>query len=187
MRTFVALNLPEDVRRAAHAALDPMRDRRLPLRWVNEPALHLTLRFLGDIEPSHVAPLTEALRSVAAARDPLSIRIAGLGAFPSLRRANVVWLGVAADPSLAAVYRTLETALFSLGWSREQRPFRPHVTVARLRNGARPPDVSRLAGAIDWSGEFVVTTLDLMRSHTDAEGARYEALARLRFGIQPEY
>lgn len=187
MRTFVALNLPAAVRQEAHAALDPVRGRGLPFRWMNEPALHLTLRFLGDIEPAHVEPLTDTLRTVASAHDPLTLRAVGLGAFPSLRRANVVWFGIAPDPSLAAVYRALETALFSLGWPRESRPFRPHVTVARLRNGARPPDVSRLAGAVGWSCQFVVPTLDLMRSHTAAEGARYEVLARLEFGARPEY
>jgi RNA 2',3'-cyclic 3'-phosphodiesterase len=182
VRTFVALNLASAVRDAAHASLQPLVDRALPVRWTDAAGLHLTLKFLGDIEGAEIERLDASLRAVAQRHEPLTLQLGGLGAFPSLRRANIIWLGVAAEPALMSLQRDTELALSRLGYAREQKPFRPHITVARARNGARPPDIERLIGTHDWTTASPVETLDVMRSHLDPRGARYEPLLRIRLG-----
>jgi RNA 2',3'-cyclic 3'-phosphodiesterase len=182
MRTFIALNLPADVRRAVASALEPMQQRALPVRWVEDDGLHLTLKFLGEIESSSVAPVSDALQQVGAQHAPLELHIAGFGAFPSLRRASVLWVGITSEPRLLALQRAVEDALFSLGYPREQRPFRPHLTAARTRRDAREPDVSRWTDSFDFTATAAVETIDLMRSHTGPGGSRYEPLLKARLG-----
>ena len=178
MRTFIALNLPVPQREALREALLPMQEKQLPVRWANAEGLHLTLKFLGEIESGQVAPLGAALERVAAQHSPLQLRLGGFGAFPSLRRASVLWVGVEPNPELHALQRELEGALLALGYAREQRPFRAHITVARTRAGGREPDVSRFTDTFDFKTSAAVETIDLMRSHTAPTGARYELLLK---------
>jgi RNA 2',3'-cyclic 3'-phosphodiesterase len=180
MRTFIALNLKAPERTALHASLAGLRARELPVRWTPADALHLTLKFLGDTEGGDVPRIEETLRAVAAEHAPVEVAIEGFGAFPSLRRANVLWVGVAPAQPLLALQRDLELAFSRLGYGREQKPFRPHVTVARLRSGARAPDVERMAADHDYGARTTVESVDLMRSHPAGDGPRYEPLLRIR-------
>lgn len=184
MRAFVAVNLPAAERGRLHASLAPLRELALPVRWLEPDTLHLTLKFIGDIEGSEVAALDAALRGVGSDHRPFPLDIGGFGAFPSLRRATVLWVGIAADPALTALHHDIELSLSRLGYARDQHPFRPHVTVARLRGGSRPPDVARHAPGHDYESRIDVVTIDLMRSHTDPGGARYETLLRAALGPQ---
>ncbi|HSJ08903.1 MAG TPA: RNA 2',3'-cyclic phosphodiesterase [Longimicrobiales bacterium] len=186
MRTFIALNLPRDERERLHASLEPLRARGLPVRWVEADSLHITLKFLGEIEGVEVEPLNAALATVAARHGPLELQLGGFGAFPSLRRANVFWLGVSDDGPLDRLQRELELTMSRMGYAREYKPFRAHLTVGRTRGEARAPDVERLAAGIDYKGTVRIETLDLMRSHTGGTGSRYEALARWTLGEKHE-
>jgi 2'-5' RNA ligase len=140
------------------------------------------LKFLGEIDGSHVTPVGDVLQRVAARHCPIELRVGGFGAFPSLRRASVLWVGVSADAELLALQRELDDALVALGYAREQRAFRPHLTVARTRRGAREPDVRCLAKDFGYNGAVGVDTVDLMRSHTGAGGSRYEPLVKAPLG-----
>lgn len=182
MRTFVALNLPRAGREHLHEGLAAVRGRDLPLRWLPADNLHLTLKFLGDIEGSEVQRLEETLRRVAARHRPLRLQVGGLGAFPSLRRTSVLWIGVAPDPALLALQRETELELSRLGYVRELKPYRPHITVARTRTGARPPDVERLVNLCTVTADAEVESMELMRSRTGAGGSRYEPLLRIPLG-----
>jgi RNA 2',3'-cyclic 3'-phosphodiesterase len=182
MRCFIALNLPQAERDALHAALEPIRQQDLPVRWTAADSLHLTLKFLGDIEGSEVPRIEEVLRAAADRHGPLQLELTGFGAFPSLRRASVLWVGVAPSAELSSLQQQVELACSRLGYAREQRPYRPHITVARLRAGARAADIERAAAGFDHSAHFTIDTLDLMRSHSTGEGARYEPLLRQALG-----
>jgi 2'-5' RNA ligase len=182
MRTFIALNLPANERYVLEQALAPARQHGLPVRWTEPNGLHLTLKFLGEIDDSQVQPVADALQQVSARNDWLTLRIAGFGAFPSLRRASVLWVGVTADPRLLALQRDLEETLAPLGYASEERAFRPHLTVARTQRGARAPDVSRLADEFDYDRKVAVHTVDLMLSRPGPSGSRYEALVQTTLG-----
>lgn len=182
MRAFVALNLSDAERSRLHASLEPLRALTLPVRWVGPDALHLTMKFLGDMDREAVAAVDEVLLRAAERRTPVSLRISGLGAFPSLRRAGILWVGVTGDAELAALQRELDPALTRLGFPREQRPFRPHITVGRARSSARALDIERLVGLVDYEATITVETVELMQSHAGPGGARYETLVSRRLG-----
>lgn len=182
MRTFVALNLPQEERTRLYAALEPLRERSLPVRWVDSDALHLTVKFLGDTEGAAVAAVDEVLKNAAARRSPSILRIGRLGAFPSLRRANILWVGVVGDTELTALQRELEPALSRLGFPREQRPFRPHITIGRIRSGTKPIDIERVSGLLEYDAMITIESVELMQSVMGPGGSRYETLLSRRFG-----
>jgi RNA 2',3'-cyclic 3'-phosphodiesterase len=182
MRVFVAMNLPPRIRRNLADSLEPLRQRQLPVRWTREESLHLTLKFLGDIDGTEVPRLRDTLQTVAEGHAPLVLSITGIGAFPSLRRASVLWAGVAPDAPLMSLQHDVEMALSRLGYVRDLKPFRPHVTVARTQRGTRPLDVERITPVHGFAGTAPVATMDLMRSHLSPDGAVHEPLLRLRLG-----
>jgi 2'-5' RNA ligase len=193
VRLFVALNFPDAVREALHAATAPLREA-VPrgVAWVRSEALHLTLKFLGDVEDARVPAIAEALAQVASRHVEPRLLMSGVGAFPSLARPRVVWAGIEATPRLELVQHDLEASCATLGFEVEGRAFRPHVTLGRVRDASGGPASRAPAAALGTSladaaarcrvaEDVVVPTLDLMRSTLMPGGARHEAVARLPF------
>ncbi|MHB0948311.1 MAG: RNA 2',3'-cyclic phosphodiesterase [Gemmatimonadaceae bacterium] len=181
MRLFVAINLPDEVRRAAFDAGAPLRELVPRASWVPEARLHLTAKFLGERPDADVAPLAETLLAVAAGHRAMTLRVAGASAFPNLRRPRVVWLGVEPDPRLELLHHDVEEALAGLGVELEGKPFRPHLTLGRFREPPAPDQLRAFAKAargVRFERESLVESLDLMQSVIGgAGGPRYELLA----------
>jgi 2'-5' RNA ligase len=187
MRLFVAVNLPDDLRSALGRLVD-----RLPaghgVRWVPPGNVHLTLRFLGEVSPDRVEEI-ETLLSAAAARHPaFTLTAQGVGAFPDLRRPRVVWVGIGPPESIGtldALHRDLEDGFADLGFGREGRPFRPHLTIGRVRDRrGRRRTFPRgwIEGAAFPAAPFSVDAIDLMESRLEPAGARYRRLHRALLG-----
>jgi RNA 2',3'-cyclic 3'-phosphodiesterase len=189
MRTFVALNLSPELRAGLHAAVEPARASiGRGVSWTREDALHLTLKFLGD-QPDDVADrLAERIAPSLQAIPSLTIRLGGLGAFPSLARPRVLWIGVEANPDLSRLYQEIETACAALGVPREQRPFHPHVTVGRVRPTARVDGrlLSALAAEVRYDAVERVATVDVMESMLGPGGARYRLVSAVPLGDEDE-
>lgn len=180
MRQFLALELSAETRRDI-GRIAPRLHALGGWRWIAPASLHLTLRFLGKVAPD----LDEAARSAwaraAAGVDPFCFRLGQLGCFPSGGRPRVLWLGVREESGrLAALTGALEQAARDAGFVPEQRPFRPHLTLARARGSARGrrPDPDGAGGEWnEWASEVV-----LFRSQLGPAGARYTALASFPLG-----
>lgn len=145
LRTFVALELPATVKTALAAQQARVQDhlaaqRISTLRWSPVENIHLTLRFLGDTNRGQRAALIEGLRAAAPRWSPFSLRLAGLGCFPNCRAPRVIWQGIAGDLAvLGALQAEVERLVQRIGFAAEERPFSPHLTLARAqRNAARP-------------------------------------------------
>ena len=182
MRLFLAINLDPSVRQAIHDATAPLRDAAPSLSWVREPLLHFTMKFLGEQEEMLVAALRAALASVGMRHRTIELELGGIGAFPNLRRPRVVWMGIASEPRLELLHHDVEVACEQLGLPLEGRPFRPHLTLARVR--VRPPldelrALARAAKRVDHRETLMVESIDLMQSDLGqpASGARYTRLA----------
>ena len=181
----MALNLPLSVREAIVRATEPLRAAAPALAWVDAPRLHLTVKFLGEQPASMVSGLTDVLADVAARHRPFTLDLKGVGAFPNFRRARVVWLGVDADPRLELLQHDVESYCERIGHAVEGRPFRPHLTLARVR---RPlPEstlrsLARAARSVSYHTEVDVSSIDLMRSRLEPQGARYELVRALTLG-----
>lgn len=186
IRLFVAVDVPREVKDAVASAIEPFTDRIPGARWTRPSAWHVTLKFLGNVWPRLVDPVREGVAGVAAGGAPFVSAPTVLGAFPSPRRARVLWAGLA-DPEgrFAGVAGALDAALAS-DFPPERRPFVPHLTVARL---SPPRTLSEFApgleGAAIRSAELPVDGLVLYRSHLSPTGARYEALAVWPLGGRP--
>ena len=183
MRLFLAIEPPEAWRRAAAAALATI-DEQHPglLRAVRPELLHLTLRFLGEVEEERLEPLQAALReTVPPVAVPLELGAAGMFGGS---RGGAVWLGVGGDlEGLRALAARAEDAVVAAGLPEERRELRPHLTIARVRRQARGPERRAIAASVRALGEpdaapFVARELVLVRSWLRAEGPRYRALAR---------
>lgn len=176
MRMFVAVNLPEDERRAAYEAAAPLRDAGLPVQWVAEASLHVTLKFLGEVAEERAVAIGAALDAGVAAARRFEIGLGGAGAFPALARPRVIWLGVEPHPALELLANDVERALRPFGFEAELRPFQPHITLGRVRRGARPgafAGLERLVGAVAWEGIAPVDSVDLMARVLGPGGAAY--------------
>lgn len=193
MRTFVAFELPEAVRREASRRSAPLRDRLPAARWVRPEAIHLTLRFLGDVEPEGLATLSGPLTAAFAAAPPLTLALHGGGCYPPGRPARVAWAGVRVGDgdgegdrqSLTALHARIDrAAVASLGLEPERRPFSPHVTLARCKRPWGRRDVEAFAAAFAGPvGEpFVAGSGSLIESELTPEGPRYRTLEEFPLG-----
>ena len=176
MRLFVALNLPKKEKDRIYRAARVLRESNLPVKWVEPEKYHITLKFLGEVADDRIESVEEAVGRVAHATGALHLAVEGFGAFPTIRRPQVMWVGVEPTPALRALKQDLEWALTDCGFDRETRAFHPHLTLGRAeeRNGAgayRGLD-ERAAGLV-YKGEVKVRKLDLMRSHLSKSGAHY--------------
>ncbi len=183
MRLFVALELPPEVKEAAARMQDRLKPSGAGVKWVRPEGMHLTLKFLGEVEDERLPGLPGALDRACRGRGALELELAGCGAFPGRGRPRVVWLGVAGQVGeLAGLARALEESLARLGFAPEKRPFKAHLTLGRVRQGGRgrrAPDtreLSRLlAGLGAWQGpSFRAGKLALMQSTLTPRGAIYQ-------------
>jgi 2'-5' RNA ligase len=164
--------------------------RRLPaeaaqaLRWVPPEHLHLTLKFLGEVSDARLGRVAEAVHAAAEGAVPFTIGLEGVGAFPSPRRAQVVWVGVREGAErLVALAAALERLLAARRFPREARPFRPHLTVARVRGARGQLDLSAvLPGMADLGfGSLAVRALHIMESRLRPSGAVYRVVEEVGF------
>ena len=179
MRAFVAVTPPEDVRAALHDAAEPLRAALDDaVRWVDAAKLHVTVRFLGEQPDALVARLVERVAAAVRGRTPFSASVATPGAFPSLRRPRVLWMGMRANPALDALYEDVARACEAEGLAREPQRWHPHLTLGRVRQGVRV-DAAALAGAagaVRTEETFIVRSVDVMQSELSSAGARYHRL-----------
>jgi len=183
VRLFVALNLPDVVRRALWEAASALRDRDFPIKWVRPEGLHLTLKFLGEVDDARERELRDALQRAVAGGKTLPLALGGFGVFPDFGRPRVVWVGVAPDPALELLQHGVEREFGPLGFPPEGRAFRPHLTLGRAGRDARARDFEGLETALSamrFEETVVVETLDLMRSTLERGGAVYQVLQRER-------
>jgi 2'-5' RNA ligase len=182
LRLFFAVELPAEIRARAGEHIADLRAQLPDVRagWERMEKLHLTLKFLGEIEESRVVALRGAAARAAQSVSTFVMRLEGAGAFPPRGLPRVLWISVAdASGGLAHLQHRLEEECERAGFPREARPFHPHITLARLR---RPEGARRLAALHQDKGfapaEVSVNDLLLIRSEPGPGGSRYTELSR---------
>ena len=184
-RLFIAVPFPDDAVAPVVALVDAVRALGVPgggrdVRWVRLDGLHLTLRFIGPTPPERVGPAEDAVRDAARSIAPFSVGISGAGAFPTPQRPRALWLGI--DDGVAAMEaasRAVDGALVERGWAADDRPFRPHLTLAR--SDGVPAGAAIATRLMERADElrirFRVERIGLFESLTGGGPARYEPLA----------
>ena len=190
-RLFIALPLPDDAAETIRSIVDAVRAEPLPVgardvRWVRLDGLHLTLRFLGPTPEDRVEQTAAAVRAVAeAAAGPIAMELGGAGTFPPQGRPRALWIGIVdgAEP-LGQLATALDAALGEAGWPPAERPFRPHLTLARSDGVAAGSLVAeRLASAMaDRRLPIRIDRLGLFESVTGGGPARYVPVTAIPLG-----
>lgn len=176
VRLFIAVNFPPDLRQRLWEAAEPLRAAGYPVRWVAPDGIHVTLKFLGDVKPAREAEILTAMAAAVQGAKPFELPLSGFGAFPAASRPRVLWAGCEPVPPLELLQHRLEQEMERLGFPVEGRAFHPHVTLGRVQRDARSSafrDLEERLGALEFSGETMVSSIDLMESRLAREGAQY--------------
>ncbi len=184
-RTFIAVELSAEARRLAAGAQERLRAAGAALRWVRPELLHYTLCFLGEIPAAQVARAVVATRAAAVGVAPFSVTIGGLGAFPSLARPQVVWLGCTEGAmALENLAGRVRAALSRDRIPMDSRPFRPHLTLGRAKDDRQWGDIVRAIGAhrdiaigLEW-----IRTVTVMESRLTPQGPVYTPREQVHLG-----
>jgi 2'-5' RNA ligase len=189
IRSFIAIELPEEAKEGlAKLKKELERDEHKFVKWVNPRGIHLTLKFLGNIPSRQVAEITKAIEGAVQGISPFHLEIGGLGAFPSLRQARVLWVGIGGEvEKLSRLQQNIDSALAALRFAKEERSFAPHLTLARIRQGASPLErrsFGELVGSTIFEDKYHVTveSISLMRSQLTPAGAIYTCLSLVGLG-----
>jgi 2'-5' RNA ligase len=181
-RVFCAAELPEHVRARMHRHIQRLREDvpDVAASWSRVENVHLTLKFFGNVEVNRVQAISEAAARTVKEFSAFQIEIGKTGVFPRPSRAQVLWIGVS-DPSgkLSALQQRFEEECAAEGFAREDRPYRPHLTIARIR---KPEGARRLADAhLSMQFESIPVTLTeviVFRSELSSKGSKYTPISR---------
>ena len=179
LRTFIALPVPDGVAAFLKRMQERLRSPDASIRWVPVANIHLTLKFLGDIDPSVVPAINVQLDAVAQSIPPFTLTAEGVGVFPNLRQARVVWVGFSGDiKPLEAIQQKLESGLETIGFKREPRAFRAHLTIGRSRRRMDTKALSTLLEPLksEASEPFNVDQIRHYQSVLKPSGAEYALL-----------
>lgn len=193
MRVFLAVGIFGHAAAALNEAAGRLSGLRLPgVRVLPAGNIHLTLRFLGDVNSEQAAAVAEALSQVADRHSGSTLYLGETGAFPNRNRPRVLWIGLTGDVSpLLRLHEEIGQSLSALGFEEEGRRFTPHLTVARIRERTRPADRKRALEAwmetpISPGVPVPIRSVSVMRSILSSEGARYRRLASFDLRLQPD-
>jgi len=186
IRAFLAIDLPEGLRDELRKIQDRLKPRVDDIRWTRPEGIHLTLKFFGNVSKDEMDTLPQAIEKTAAGAQPFSFRLGAPGAFPGTRKPRVLWIGVEGDVAkLAGLQQGLEGNLETAGFRRENRPFRPHLTLGRFRDAAKSAGLESALETVKGlyrTESFTAEGLTLFKSDLKPGGAVYTALKYFPFG-----
>lgn len=175
MRAFIAIDLEAGIKKNLQALIQSLKDTRADIRWVQPGGLHLTLKFLGEIDDGQAARVKAVLDATAGHHASFPLRLEGTGIFPGERNPRILWVGFTAEPKLIALQAELEKSFEPEGFAREERAFSPHLTLGRVKGPERVKNaVIELSKHRDETfGAMTVRKVALFESRLHPEGAEY--------------
>jgi len=187
IRSFIAIELPQNVKtELAQLESELERPGHRFVKWVNPRAIHLTLKFLGNIPTKQIPEISNAIEQASKGIPPFHLQIASLGAFPNINQPRVLWVGIKGETdSLQGLQQKIDSALISLGFAEEKQSFTPHLTMARVREGTSLIDRKNF-GELVMSTNFEskhpisVKTINFIKSQLRPEGAIYTYLLTVK-------
>jgi len=197
MRLFIALDIDDSIRERITRFMDGLREFAPQVRWVRPESLHVTLKFIGE-KPAEAAPdIKQVLAKISG--EPFEVTFRAFGFFPTARSARVFWIGIDAPPQLAVLATAVDEATATLGISKEDHAFSPHLTLARGGRGSGSPRQQRddrhnsnfqrlqeklAALRVPEFGKMTAREFWLYQSQLSPGGSRYAKLERFPLGSQ---
>jgi 2'-5' RNA ligase len=180
VRTFVAVEIPFEVKDRARGLIDRLRATPAKVKWVQPEHMHWTLKFLGDVDMTEVPAVCQAVTRAVEPLRPFDIEARGAGAFPDARRPRTVWLGMGTgSEEMIALHDAIDVQLAELGYRAENRRFRPHLTIGRVRQS--PDGIDELGRLLQRHADFesglsTVYEVVVFSSELGRDGPTHEAL-----------
>jgi RNA 2',3'-cyclic 3'-phosphodiesterase len=197
VRAFIAIPLSAEIQKNLDEVSGQLRNKlgNEVIRWVKSKNIHLTLKFLGDVEGTDIEPIKQILDDAAAQIDLFEFEVGGIGAFPSNQRARVIWIGIQAPGQLMELQKSIDLKTAALGYASEERSFSPHLTLGRVRKStsvsktSTAEDIRRIGQIlqevkVDKLGENRVEAVHLYKSELQPGGSVYTVLHRAAFKNQ---
>lgn len=182
MRLFVALEIPSEICNALAAFVKELRGAAPQAKWVRADNLHVTLKFLGETKPPRLGAIESALASIRSTQ-PVTLEFRGLGFFPNEKRPRVFWVGMEASANLKVLAEDIDRGLHQLGFPLEERPFTPHLTLARFNPPGLPPNLGSAVSQHSSRnfGSLTARELHLIESKLKSTGAEYTTIQSFPF------
>ena len=179
MRLFLAIDFPEVIKQSLCNEIVILKEKFPDLKWIKKPALHLTLKFLGETEPTLQRKVESALNAAFQITDTFDLRTTITGFFPNPQKARVFYLGLGPSQTLQKCYDIIEDNLSELGIEKEKRKFNPHITIARIKNISLDLDEQLVLQKYKIQEiKISVNEITLMSSHFSPTGVRYTSVQR---------
>ncbi len=182
IRSFIAIELPEETRQNLAAIQEQLKLTGAGVRWVKPSSIHLTLKFLGNVHSAQVEDIAAAAARAVRFEPAITLCAAGLGAFPSQRKPRVIWVGIQGEVErLGRIQASVESGLEPLGFAREQRSFRPHLTLGRVKERRRLQPLIDAMTTLELPefNSFDAAEIILYKSDLRPTGAIYTKLHRM--------
>lgn len=181
MRVFAGIPVPGDIRARIDDYVRELSNFVGGVRWVNVENLHITLKFLGEVDEEIVPVIIENLKSASARMAPFPLSFTSLGAFPSLRYPRVYWIGVGRGSDMVrTLHEHIEKGLEKIGFPREGKAFYPHLTIGRMKKRGKGAEFQVEASCF---GEFCVKDFLLYKSTITPKGPIYDIIGKMSFGV----
>jgi 2'-5' RNA ligase len=182
IRSFIAIDIPESIRQQLDDLVTKLRQNQADVKWVKSKSIHLTLKFLGNVEEDRIPKIINIIQNVVEDFKPFTISIEGTGTFPNDRRPRVLWIGVQkGSKTLVPLVSDLNSKLTALGFEREKRSYSPHLTLGRVRS-PKGIDivVDKLHSTAFQESDFLCEDILLMKSDLRPEGAVHTVLEKIK-------
>lgn len=182
MRCFIAIDISEGIRQSIADVIGKCNQKSKGIKWVAVENIHITLKFLGEVNEGLMPDIQKRLAPVCAARNIFGVNIKGAGAFPNFKYPNVLWIGIDESEKLKRLYEDMEDVLSELGFEKENRKFSPHLTIGRIKDRKGIESVIKEIYTFKdaFFGSIDVNEILLMRSILKPEGAEYSKIAAFR-------
>ena len=182
IRSFIAFELPAAVLSLLDNLQQELKSLQLKVRWVRPENIHLTLKFLGDIDPGDIANVGEAMAAAVGEWAPLKLSVGGIGFFPGVKRPRVIWVGLGGEiQALQNLQRNLDQRLADLGFAKEKKSFKGHLTLGRFKGASNRETIRQIMSDYSDAGreEFTANRIILFKSDLKPSGAIYTRLKQV--------
>jgi 2'-5' RNA ligase len=183
LRCFIAVGIPESIKKGIGVLIDILKKHEVDVKWIIPENLHLTLKFLGGTPDDLISGIGKSLSAVVSSYAPFYIKIYSTGVFPSKKYPRVIWVGMEDSEVLRKLHGDIEDEMSGLGYKKEGKDFRPHLTIGRVRSQKGMMNIiNEIENFKDKDfGTITVDSIKLMKSELKPKGAEYTCLQDFPF------
>ncbi len=175
IRTFIAITIPDDIKNTIGKTVKPLMATRADVRWIEIENLHITVKFLGNVEIGKIRSIEKVVTEIAIHYKPFEIIFENIGWFPNMKRPRVIWIGVRNNSILTRILLDTDEMLSKIGFEKERRQFSPHLTIGRVRSAGGYDTLKNSLIKLTKSnfGNMTTQSLSLMKSELSPAGVKY--------------